>query len=383
MRTVKWNPFLAGVAAAASLMLGSTAMADLTSTNPAAVLVYPKLVANASEDVDTIIQLTNSSSQPASVRCFYVNANGHCSNDPELVCDPNREQGSAENPCTTDSVCIPGWIETDFRFRLTPNQPIVWRLSEGLREFPLANQPGPGGHFNIQSSIPPASEDPYIGSLHCVLVGDDELPIDRNWLKGEATIVDSDTSDLAGYNAVGIQAVAGANNRDNTLVLGTEYSACPNMVSLDHLFDGADNPVSGNEVVTDVTFVPCSQDYNLQLPKGMVVQFLVFNEFEQRFSTSRSINCLTNIPLTDIDTRAGSFGDQQSIFSVAVQGTLAGQTLARGVNNDSSDAPGGETFMLIAQRIESGRSSAYIAHQRGTRTQPDLIVLPAAAPAGP
>lgn len=383
MRTVKWNPFLAGVAAAASLMLGSTAMADLTSTNPAAVLVYPKLVANSNESVDTVIQLTNSSSQPASVRCFYVNANGHCSNNPEQICDPNRVQGSSANPCSTDATCIPGWIETDFRFRLTPNQPIVWRLSEGLREFPLANQPGPGGHFNIQSSIPPASEDPIIASLHCVLVGDDELPIDRNWLKGEATIVDADTSDLAGYNAVGIQAVAGANNRDNTLVLGTEYSACPNMVSLDHLFDGADNPVSGAEVVTDVTFLPCSQDYNLQLPKGMVIQFLVFNEFEQRFSTSRSINCLTNIPLTDIDTRAGSFGDQQSIFSISVQGTLAGQTLARGVNDDSSSAPGGETFMLIAQRIEGDSSSAYIAHQRGTRTQPDLIVLPAAAPAGP
>lgn len=384
MRTVKWNPFLAGVVGAAAILTGSVAMGDVTSTNPAAIVIYPKLVANSAQGVDTYIQLTNSSSQPANVRCFYVNANGHCSNNPTQICDSNRVQGSLQNPCSTGSVCVPGWIETDFRFRLTPFQPIAWRLSEGLPNFPLADQSGPNGHFNIQSSIPPSSEDPFIGELKCVLVGDDELPIDRNWLKGEATIIDADTVDLAGYNAIGIQAIAGANNRDNTLVLGTEYSGCPNIMSLDHFFDGASDPVGGDTVTTDVTFVPCSQDLNLQLPKDLVVQFLVFNEFEQRFSTSRTIDCLTNIPLTDIDTRPGSFGDTQSIFSVQVQGTLVGQTMARGVNNDAADAPGGETFLLVAQKsYNASRSAAYVAHHRGTRTQPDLIVLPAAAPAGP
>lgn len=369
MRTVKWNPFLAGVVGAAAILTGSVAMGDVTSTNPAAIVIYPKLVANSAQGVDTYIQLTNSSSQPANVRCFYVNANGHCSNNPTQICDSNRVQGSLQNPCSTGSVCVPGWIETDFRFRLTPFQPIAWRLSEGLPNFPLADQSGPNGHFNIQSSIPPSSEDPFIGELKCVLVGDDELPIDRNWLKGEATIIDADTVDLAGYNAIGIQAIAGANNRDNTLVLGTEYSGCPNIMSLDHFFDGASDPVGGDTVTTDVTFVPCSQDLNLQLPKDLVVQFLVFNEFEQRFSTSRTIDCLTNIPLTDIDTRPGSFGDTQSIFSVQVQGTLVGQTMARGVNNDAADAPGGETFLLVAQKsYNASRSAAYVAHHRGTRT---------------
>jgi len=390
MLTVKWNSFLTAAVATAAAVVGVTtigAAAEVTSTSPAAILVYPKLVANQSEGIDTMLQITNVSSQPANVRCFYVNANGHCSNNPTQVCDPNTEIGSSSNNCSTGGVCIPGWIEIDFRFRLTPNQPISWVLSEGLFDFPLANQPGPNGHFNIQSSIPPASEDPFLGELKCVLVGDDELPIDQNWLQGKATIITSNSStdlDAAGYNAIGFEAVAGANNRDNTLVLGTEYAGCPNILSLDHFFDGATDPVSGATITTDVTFVPCTQDFNLQLPKSLTVQFLVFNEFEQRFSASRRVDCLTNIALADIDTRIGPFGDNQSIFSVAVQGTLTGQTLARGVNDDSPTAPGGETILMIAQRFNDDQfSAAYVAHQRGVRPQPDLITLPAAAPQGP
>ena len=386
MLTVKWNPFLAAVVALAATATGlaTPASADVSSTNPAAIVIYPKLVADASEGVDTVIQLTNVSAQPANVRCFYVNANGHCSNSPTQICNPNRAAEGA-NACPTGGICIPGWIETDFRFRLSPHQPIAWNLSEGLAEFPLSNQPGPGGFFNEQSSIPPASEDPFLGELKCVLVGDDELPIDSNWLEGMATIVrDSGDLDIAGYNAIGIQAIPGANNRDNTLVLGQEYSGCPNILSLDHFFDDATDPVTGANIRTDVTFVPCSQDFNLQLPKALVVQFLVFNEFEQRFSTSRTIDCLTDIALSDIDTRLGSFGDAQSIFNVAVQGTLTGKTLARGVNVDSASAPGGETALLIAQRVNDETfSAAYVAHQRGVRAQPDFIVLPAAAPQGP
>ena len=354
MMTVKWNPYLAAMVAIAAVATGSAApgFADISSTNPAAIVVYPKLVANAGDSIDTILQLTNVSSQPANVRCFYVNANGHCSNAPTVICDPNREVGSPANTCPTAGVCIPGWIETDFRFRLTPNQPISWRLSEGLSEFPLSSQSGPGGHFNIQSSIPPASEDPFLGELKCILVGDDELPIDSNWLEGMATIISAGAVlDVAGYNAIGIQAVPGANNRDNVLVLGSEYNGCPNILSLDHFFDGAPDPVSGASVNTDVTFVPCTQDFNLQLPKSVTVQFLVFNEFEQRFSASRTIDCLTNIALSDIDTRIGSFGDQQSIFNVSVQGTLTGKTLARGVNDDSTNAPGGEALLMIAQPV--------------------------------
>lgn len=384
MRTVKWNPFLAGLSAVLGVgLIGTaTARADVSSTNPAAIVVFPKLVANESENIDTTIQLTNSSSQPVNVRCFYVNANGHCSDTSE-ICDPNLP-----NQCGTAS-CVPGWLETDFRMRLTPHQPISWTISDGLPLFPLASPGGtPGGSFNAQSSVPPVSEDPFFGELKCVVVGDDELPTDRNWLIGNATIgSDNGPLDLAGYNAVGIQAIEGANNRDNTLVLGQEYNGCPNILSLSHFYDDAEDPVVGGEIRTEVTFAPCSEDFNFQIPKSLTVQFLTFNEFEQRFSASKGVDCLTNLELSEIDTRLGNDqdNDSASIFNVSVQGTLTGQTLMRGVNDDSADAAGGETFLVIAQEINTnyGTSTAYPAHQRGTRPQVDTIVLPAAAPTGP
>ena len=68
------------------------------------------------------------------MRCFYVNANSHCSNAPRAVCattDDCQQFGRG-------GLCIEGWIETDFEFSLTPRQPIVWRISDGLPTLPLA-----------------------------------------------------------------------------------------------------------------------------------------------------------------------------------------------------------------------------------------------------
>lgn len=400
MRTVKWNPFLSGVAAllGSTLLAAVSAQADVSTTNPAAILIFPKLEVDSSAGINTVVQITNTSGSPASVRCFYVNANGHCSTNPTRVCNTEYppdldDRGLRSNNCADDDgFCVPGWIETDFQFHLTPHQPVAWNVRSGLPQFPLATTSGPDGHFNFLSSVPPAPEDPFRGELKCVLVGDDELPIDRNWLKGEASITTSDPAtpsspiDLASYNAFGIQAIEGANNRDNTLILGEEYNACPNIVEILHYFDDAEEPALGDTVRTEFTFVPCSQDFNLQIPKRITVQFLVFNEFEQRFSTSRPVECLTTVPLSDIVPRPGPSDDFASIFNVAVQGTLTGKTLARGVNDESPNAPGGETFLVLVDvnQFDGGDYTAtYPAHQRGSRVQPDIIQLPAAAPTGP
>ena len=50
--------------------------------------------------------------------------------------------------------------------------------------------------------------------------------------------------DARGYNAIGIQAITGANDNDTTLILGgedAEYNGCPSVLILDHFFD--DEPV--------------------------------------------------------------------------------------------------------------------------------------------
>lgn len=391
MRTVKWNPFLSGVCAflGGVALTSGVALADVTSTNAAAILIYPKLLVDTTApgfQEDTLIQMTNTSAEPVNVRCYYVNANGHCSNT-FAVCNPN-----ARNTCGPNGLCIAGWIETDFAFRLSPKQPLVWQLSKGLPELPLAVLPGPGGFFNT-GSIPPAPEDPMIGELKCVEVDEDERPVNRNSLVGEATIekvvLDETpeldlTLDSRGYNALGVQA-AGENNGDDVLLLNDlEYNACPNLLVLDHFFDdavletGVDRE---SRVRTKITFVPCSEDFLLQRPVSTVVQFLVYNEYEQRFSTSRKVTCLTEIEISDIDTRFGPADDRASIFNVNVQGTLTGQTVMRGVVGPAQNPPLGNGILAIAEEchedLETGtiNTAAYALVQRGKRTQPDFMYL--------
>jgi hypothetical protein len=400
MRTVKWNPFLSGVTTVLGTMLlcgAGMARADVSSTNAAAILVFPKVVVNTSAvdydtQTDTLIQVTNTSASPVNVRCFYVDGNGHCSTSPSTVCSVSGDPASS--PCTASGgFCVANCTETDFAFRLTAHQPIVWAASAGLPRLPLNDAPGLDGQFN-SGSVPPVPENPLLGELKCVEVGDDELPVAANDLKGEATIetITAPTDevpsvDSRAYNAIGIQAIAGANNNDNTLVIGgsaAEYNACPNVLVLNHFFDGAVEPSAAQSTVTtDLTLVSCSEDLNLQYWPTTTVQFLVFNEFEQRFSTSRSQTCVTELPLSDIDTRPGPSGDAQSIFNVAVEGTLTGQTTVRGV--DDGSASHGNGVLAVTEEFHSGEgthSAALVAHQRATRTDADIVQLPLAGVPG-
>ena len=428
MRTVKWNPFLSGVAMLLGgvLLWAGAAHADISSTNAAAIVVFPKLVVDTSAvmsdaRVDTVIQLTNTAPRAVNVRCFYVNANGHCSNDPISFCDPGQASSVF---CSSPGYCIPGWVETDFFFRLTANQPIVWTVSEGLAgvDFPLVNgKTGIGGEFNT-GSIPQANEDPMLGELKCVEVGEDEMPVDSNDLKGEATIelLSEGSIDIEGYNAIGIQAIPGhcsgdasisctadtdcqppatsaddgtcihVNNRDNTLVIGgpdAEYNGCPNNLILDHFFDEA--PVLNGEVSTLLTLVPCSEDFFTQTCVTTTVQYLVYNEFEQRFSTSRPLKCFSELLLSDIDTRLGNLNenDDASIFGIGVEGTLTGQTVIRGVaDSDPTKTPGHgllgvvHEFHELNSSDEPVYSAAYMLDQRGSRTQADIMLMPQPSP---
>jgi hypothetical protein len=299
------------------------------------------------------------------VTCFYVNANAHCSNRPEQICRTNDD-------CVLGGICIAGWIETDFAFQLTPRQPVAWKLSQGLAFFPLdgIEKVGPGGAFNEDSAVPPAPEDPFFGELKCFQVGDDGAPIDRNDLKGEATIVTANDVllDARAYNAVGIQAIEGANNNDKTLNIGEEYNDCPNILILDHFFDDAVEPINDNIVRSDLTLVPCSQDLAFQATFNITVQFLVFNEFEQRFSTSRTARCKQNLPLSLLDTTQR----ERSIFSAGVAGTLTGQTRATAIGSGMLAVA--DEFHTTVDGVQY--SADFNVHFQGDREEPDLIILP-------
>lgn len=369
MRQGRWVGWSMALSLGALVGFAMPAKAGVVSDRAAAILHWPDVVVGTSDWDDTLIQLSNTSNDPVNLHCFYINANSHCSNDGS-VCETPGDCCSG-GVC---GVCLPGWNETDFRIRLTPQQPIGWLASEGLSSFPIDGivRQGIGGSSNAGSRIPPVPEQPFDGALKCIVVDDSGVPIDRNVVKGEATKLVGDEAELdaAKYNAVGLKALEGAVNDDNVLVLGgdgAEYEGCPSVVVLNHFFDFALDPSNDDvDVTTELVLTPCSQDLLRQQPGSAVVQYLVYNEFEQRFSTSRTVNCKQALLLSNIDTTQ----NDRSIFSVGVAGTVTGQTRL---------TPIGSGLIAEAQEFHRGsliRSAAFNVHFQGDREESDQIVLP-------
>jgi hypothetical protein len=239
---------------------------------------------------------------------------------------------------------------------------VTWKASEALKTFPCDEKACALGN-NGGSQWPGVQEDPFVGEIKCVEVcppgnptcvqgqpipGLDPVNNFTGDLKGEATIVSVGSAasvDARKYNAIGIQSLGpNSNNGDDTLMVGgpsAEYNGCPKQLVVNNLFDNAPVETHGggltSSVITDLTFIPCSEDLATQSPTAATLQFLVYNEFEQRFSTSLSFTCFKEVQLSDIDTRPGDFGNAQSIFNFAVQGTLTGQTKIRPVAGATTD----------------------------------------------
>jgi hypothetical protein len=205
--------------------------------------------------VDTLISLTNTSNDfRTRVLCYFVNANGHCDNAPDIVCD----EENFRTVCPTGGLCRPGWEKTDFRFTLTKRQPISWSALDDSPRLPCdenSTQPCDKNQRN-QGVLAGVPEIPFRGELICVQLvatdnpGDADIPIDRNDLKGEASIVtvsvpevapgqgggsqvaSSATIDARKYNALGIPAVPGRVNQDQILLRQRRDRSDPRAVQL-------------------------------------------------------------------------------------------------------------------------------------------------------
>jgi len=418
MGQVRWAGWTMAVATALVISSAQRVRADVESDKPAAIVVYPDVDVDTDSGRDTVVRLTNTNeSDPILVHCFYVDANFHCSgglNDGEICND-------GPGVCTGLSFCVPGWLEVDFRVILTAKQPIEWKASEGLADrgvpipFGVCQRnplracgsdadcnPFPGGactQSNAGTRIPPVPEDPFVGVLQCIAIDANGNPVQRNDLKGEAISERSrsDAFTVSSYNAIGIQATGNTSTSPtNELVLGgpdAEYNGCPNYLILNHFFDEANNPVPGSDatIFTEVTLVPCTTDYLRQIPGAAVVQYLVFNEFEQRFSTSKSVRCFDETFLCRIGTTQCS----NSIFNVNVAGTLTGQTRLQPIGSGllgvareyhfSRDLDGGLQSGLVdpGGNARNGVNlAAFNLHMQGTRETPpdavgpDVIILP-------
>ncbi|HUI26802.1 MAG TPA: hypothetical protein VL403_12030 [Candidatus Kryptonia bacterium] len=422
MRKVRWASWT--VAVAAVLLAGAPGhvRADVTSDKAAAIVIFPIVNVGGPFATDTLIQLSNTSTNPVEAHCFYLNANGHCTNSGGIC-------ATGAQCCTGGScgLCLPGWNETDFRIFITARQPLAWTASDGLSSF-CTNSPGDAGEpcipldgtarkgpkdptdptgqrfqSNAGTRIPPVAEVPFVGELKCIAVDSSGDPLSgpsANVLKGEASLENVDAGspgrlDVGKYNGIGIRALDNPNDDGipSRLVLqtnGGEYEGCPNVLVLDHFFDSAQNPVPGvaptRRAFTWPVFVPCTEDLLKQVPGTSIAQYLVFNEFEQRFSTSNTIQCFRATALSFTDTTQ----PQNSIFNAGVTGTLTGQTrvspLGSGLvavalefwTTASTTNPVDAIVGSPADPIgEPGQQDDVNVHyQSSSRPSPDIIQLP-------
>ena len=281
--------------------------------------------------------------------------------------------------------------------------------------------------------IPPVVRD-FTGELKCVEVDAAGPPLSGNHLKGEATMVllnvcidgacqvNGDecnttedcgagvrspktevegegagtgklvTLDVAKYNALGVIGNEN-NNGDNVLCLGgepnedcpngAEYNACPEFWLLNHFADFAPEPVPvrpGGFVTTEITVVPCTQNFETQDPETVVIFMRVFNEFEQEFSAFLTVTCWDAVFLHDID----------GVLTYPVLGTPFATTRMRPTAQTASG------FFMVATEfhqvdvnaiagaaggsdppVRGFRSAAaYNVHTEGERPGPDLWVIP-------
>lgn len=387
---------LAGV-----LMTTAAAKAEVTSDLSGSVVVWPKVVSN--ELRDTVIQLANTSNNLVHVHCFYVDASPLFPDQPpHPIFNPRR------------------WQETDFLLWLTRQQPYHWVASQGRTVNPT-DDPGEDGYGLDAGAVPPVSPG-FEGELKCVQIDASGIPFGGNNLKGEAVIRRID-GDVSKYSAVGILANPDLANAepsrelrlDNTEGADGEYNSCPNTLLLNHFTDGAPDPTLGEgfcggsdedntcPIRTELTLVPCSQDFENQIPSTVTVQFAIFNEFEQEFSASTSVECWENFSLGDVTAAQGfcsgigsgvgagagaptcgndedcrdidaGFCVKNGVFSYSVLGTTSAYTRIQPVDRDGGVIGIAEERHLTPAAADPGEdptagssAAAYQLQQEGTR----------------
>ena len=437
----------AGLTLGALLLgLATAASARSTSDQPASILVYPKIVVSGTDQnggTDTVLDISNVNDKLVAAHCWLINANSHCASDADRAGEPCGDSSECHNSAGNyDTACLAGWSEIDFEVKVTPNQPLAWSARDGLRgcfkrdprdcggleagEFPI-NEPGhckgfpniscnpsvpssagvcPSGvceatDSNYGSAIPGVPEIPFVGALKCIQYSTardvpDQDASTTNALIGHAAItthgyaVEYSGEEVERYNAVGLRHIAPMPYDGVVRMDGVQYAKCPSTLVLDHFYDGApvmDGPdmIRGGGTLTDLTLVPCGDDFLRQDPGDAVAQIITINEFEQRLSAAKKVDCFYESILSRIDTNR----PERSIFNASVQGSFAGQTLIHG----AGISPTGHGLLGVA-RLSAGRYytvggkpepydfSAYGAgaalnlQQKGSNGGIDLIVQP-------
>jgi hypothetical protein len=403
-------------AALVVLIAGVAGASEGTSTDESkSLLVFPKVIANGSRD--TIIQISNTSNLPAFAHCFYVNAalrfpDDTCEDGTCAVtgasCEVDRDCEGPDNPRL--------WQEIDFDIQLTAKQPTHWVVSTGRLADPFdkpcenfiekercAEGECPSDPESEESKrrrscdgagidpgrVPPVPQG-FEGELKCVEVdGMLGTPFPGDDLKGLATLLYEDGDDVSKYNAIGFDGLnppsleatdvtnlcLGTGDDPNFCPFGPEYSGCPQFWVIDHFGEHQSHPVLGSdyEVHTELTIVPCTQNFETQDPETVTLFIESWDEFELALSAFVQVTCWESILLSDIDP-------------FAFAGPTFRQTRMRPTSQSRSGVVMvGEELHRPAEDFDSGIESsgdrrgtaraAFNPHMEGERTL-DLITIP-------
>jgi hypothetical protein len=145
----------------------------------------------------------------------------------------------------------------------------------------------------------------------CVEVDEGGIPSNGDSLKGEATVgsVGPGSTGVSKYNGIAIPGAdpgpdTGLTTANELLLNDAEYSGCPTGAYLNFAGEGAvdtfDAPITSTVASTNLTFVPCSADFERLVPTRVTLQFTIRDEFEFPLSTSTTIECWGSFSLADI-----------------------------------------------------------------------------------
>ncbi len=189
----------------------------------------------------------------------------------------------------------------DFMFRLTPNQPVWFRASDGTGSG-SADDPSVSAGITVPPFFP---GDYEVGELKCWAVdpsGANQVAF--NHLYGNAMIFDTLHAAAFEYNAWAFTARGVAQGAPvgtgGTLVLSganLAYDACPQYLLFNFFAIGSsidlDGGGSATFAETDLTLVPCFQDLRQdRVPTCTKAKFDIWNENETKYTGAyRCIKC--------------------------------------------------------------------------------------------
>ncbi len=204
-----------------------------------ALLVFPYLVTSATHD--TRVELMNMSDRDIELQCFYVR----------------------QSDC----------VEIGFFVRLTARQPLSWLASDGASN-PLTF-----------TAVPPFDG---VGELKCAVAAERPELSAHNAIQGRALTYDRITGETVGYDAIGFQRLSPGLYSGVIDLDGSTYEQCPDRLHFVVLTRQTGGPSS--ELIT----VPCTEDLLFQVPTETTVQLAIINEFEQVFSSSFRLKCISS-----------------------------------------------------------------------------------------